>query len=378
MRIALVTNNYTPYSGGVVSSINAYAQQLMACGHTILIITLDFLGDAHHDEPYVKRVASITHFMYKTNPMAIPWRPDAAVLRYLQEFKPDVVHVQHPFLLGQSALTAARTLSIPIVFTYHTLYEHYTHYVPLYQPWVKAIVKKRVLHFCQRVDHIIAPSSAVYEYLVSNNITTPITVMPSPVQREFFCSDARVSDFGHQPFRLLVVSRLVKEKNITAALDVMAQLTPGKYELTIVGYGEQEQALRDYVYRTLNFSEQQVRFVIHPARQELIRLYHESDLFLFTSVTDTQGLVLAESMAGSTPVIALDGPGQRDIIINGVNGFIVPSLEAMIIHIQSLAGDAQTCKKLRSGAYATAQKYRPETVADFLLTIYAQGRGILF
>lgn len=376
MRIALVTNNYTPYSGGVVSSINAYAQQLIARGHTLLIITLDFLGDAHHDAPYVKRVASITHFIYKKNPMAVPWRPDATVLSYLQEFQPDVVHVHHPFLLGQSALYAARTLGVPLVFTYHTLYEHYSHYIPFYQPWVKAIVIHKTMQFCGLVDHIIAPSNAVRDYLLGQGITTPITVLPSPVQPEFFCTDAHMPKQSHKPFRLLVVSRLVQEKNITAALDVVAQLAPGSFELTIVGYGEQEQALRDYAYTTLHLSDRQVRFVIRPPHQELIRLYQESDLFLFTSVTDTQGLVLAESMAGGTPVVALDGPGQRDIVQNGVNGFIEPSLETMISHIQALANDMHMYKKLRGGAYATAQKYRPETVAESLLAIYAQIMGV--
>jgi 1,2-diacylglycerol 3-alpha-glucosyltransferase len=370
VRIALVTNNYTPYSGGVVSSINAYAQQLIAQGNTVLIVTLDFLGNAHYDEPNVKRVASITHFVYKKNPMGIPWRPDAAVLNYLQEFKPDIVHAHHPFLLGQSALYAARALSIPLVFTYHTLYEEYSHYIPLYQPWIKVLVTQKVLQFCSLVDHIIAPGHAVRDYLVAQGIKTPVTILPSPVQPEFFADFVNVARESHVPFRLVVVSRLVKEKNIEMVLTVMARLAAEKFHLTIVGYGEQEEVLRNYAYRILGLSEQSVHFVIRPSHDELIRVYHESDLFLFTSITDTQGIVLAESMASGVPVLALDGPGQRDIVRDGINGFIVHSADAMAQVIHDISNKPDTYVYLRQGAYKTAQSYRPELLARCLQSIY--------
>lgn len=372
MRIALVTNNYTPYSGGVVSSINAYARQLMASGHTIVIITLDFLGDQHQDEPFVKRVASITSFIYKNNPMSVPWRPDAAVLSYLEEFKPDIVHVQHPFLLGQSALYAARELSVPVLFTYHTMYEYYSHYVPLYQPLVKAAVTKKVLQFCGLVDHIIAPSAAVHDYLVDHAIATPITVIPSPLQEDFFYADGEcaVRPGVASPVALLCVSRLVKEKNIPYLLDLMSHLDAQSYQLTLVGYGEQEEALRTYAYETLKLSPSQVLFVIRPERCELLRLYREADLFLFPSTTDTQGLVLAESMASGTPVLALDGPGQRDIVHNGINGYIVDSMDEMIAIIQRLATHGDELERLRSGACATAQQYHPVLLTTRLLQVY--------
>lgn len=370
MRIALVTNNYTPYSGGVVSSINAFAQQLMARGHTVLIISLNFLGDAHQDEPYVKRVVSIAHFMYKKNPMAVPWCPDAEVFNYLQEFKPDIVHVQHPFLLGQSALTAARKLSVLVLFTYHTLYEHYSHYVPLYQPLVKAVIKKKVLQFCSRVDHIVAPSSAVHEYLIQNNIVTPISVIPSPLQQEFFCTQEQIKTEASAPFRLLLVSRLVPEKNIPYVIDIMAQLDKKDYMLTIVGYGEQEAALYDYAYNTLKLSEAQIRFVIQPSKKDLIHWYRNADLFLFPSISDTQGLVLAESMASGVPVLALDGPGQRDIVRDGVNGFIVHSTQDMLTALSRVSQDSHLLQHLRIGALQTAQLYQPSVLTDRLINVY--------
>lgn len=352
-----------------MSSLNAFVRQLIACGHQVLIIAPDFLGDAHHDEPYVKRVASFTHFMYKKNPMSVPWCPDATVLRYLREFQPNVVHVQHPFLLGQSGLIAARALSVPVVFTYHTLYEHYTHYVPFYQPWVKAVVKKRVFQFCKLVDHIIAPSSAVYESLVSSNITTPITVIPSPLQHEFFSSICPAKESVLSPVRLLVVSRLVKEKNIEGALEAVAHIKDHAWHLTIVGYGDHESVLREYVQH-LQLPHDRVTFIIRPSKSDLARVYRSSDIFLFPSLTDTQGLVLAEAMASGAPVVAFDGPGQRDIVREGENGYIVQSPAAMADAVARIMADPVLYIRLHQGACATAQRYNPEVLTLTLVDLY--------
>lgn len=370
MRIAFVTNNYTPYSGGVVSSINAFVQQLVALGHQVLIVSLDFLGDAHKDEPLVKRVASVTYFVYKKNPMAVPWRPDSTVLHYLEEFQPDVVHVHHPFLLGHSGVSAAKELGVPVLFTYHSLYEQYAHYIPLYQPWVKAAVTRRVLYFCEQVDHIIAPGGFVRDYLIERGITTPITVLPSPLRRLFFGPVCPVREAAASPVRLLVVSRLVQEKNIEGALDAVAQLKDMAYTLTVVGYGEHEQALRDYAARTLMLPQDRVKFIIRPTQLQLVDLYRSSDIFLFPSVTDTQGLVLAEAMASGVPIVALDGPGQRDIVRDGDNGYIVQSVAAMADAVRAIVADPVEHARLRHGACATAQRYHPEKLAARLVDLY--------
>src|SRR5436189_6357245 len=100
MRIIFVTNNYTPYSGGLVSSIDATVQELRAQGHNVLIITLNFLGDLHKAENDLIRITCPIRFMYKKNHMAIPWRPTHELLSIAKQFSPDIIHVHHPFLLG--------------------------------------------------------------------------------------------------------------------------------------------------------------------------------------------------------------------------------------------------------------------------------------
>ena len=419
MRILFVTNNYTPYSGGVVSSIRSSVAALRAAGHTVHIITLDFLGTQHKDPTYVLRVQCPIKFTYKTNPMALPWRPYAQILRVIKTLKPDVIHSHHPFLLGRDALKVARALGIPILFTYHTMYEQYLHYVPLPQPVTKPVVNKLVLDYCRAVDGIIAPSSAIEKYLHNQQIQTPIVVIPSGLQAMFvkelkqakqvcaqnlaeqsvhasaqsngydwadrhYCADNSGADnyrvsccsakSAYFPFNLLVVSRFTKEKNIPFILDTFAQLPEQqKYRLTLVGYGADAEQLRQHAYDTLQLPPERVVFVHKPPKQQLLQQYRDADLFLFSSTTDTQGLVLAEAMACGTPVVAVDGPGQRDIIKQGQNGFLVSSTKQMGTTIAKITDNKVLHKTLSDGALKTAHAYDPVRTTEKLVEFYQVG-----
>jgi len=102
--------------------------------------------------------------------------------------------------------------------------------------------------------------------------------------------------------------------------------------------------------------------------------YQQADLFLFSSTTDTQGLVLAEAMANGTPVIAIDGPGQRDVIQNGKNGFLVDTVENMAHKIEAIAKSAQMLALLQEGAFQTARNYRSAALTDELVGFYRQAK----
>jgi 1,2-diacylglycerol 3-alpha-glucosyltransferase len=371
MRITFVTNNYTPYSGGVISSITATTSALRAQGHEVSIITLDFLGTHHHSDPdYVIRLACPITFMYKKNHMAIPWRPTHTITQLLKKNKPDIVHVHHPFLLGVSALRAARKLNIPCVFTYHTMYEEYAHYAPLPTICTKPLIRATVTRFCNAVDGIIVPSRAIKEYLSTKQITSPITIIPSPLCSLFLTHDAtkpKIKD--HNPFNILIVSRFVPEKNIPFVFDVFKQL-PTTFTLTLVGYGTDYLAMQELAFNTLQLSPERVHFIHKPEQNDLLHYYRSADLFIFPSKTDTQGIVLAESMSQGLPVIALDGPGQRDIIINGTNGFIIENADQAAATIMEIATNPSLHEHLRAGARITAERYHPDAITAKLLNFY--------
>ncbi len=370
LRILFVTNNYTPYSGGVVSSINAAIQELQQRGYKVFIITLDFLGKHCQDPYYVFRIPCPIKFTYKKNPMAIPFRVEHYIVTIIKKINPNIIHVHHPFLLGRVALRVAQKFSIPIVFTHHTMYDRYLYYIPLPQCITRWLVNSMVRNFCNAVDGVIVPSTAIKKILENRAVTKPIETIPSAlltvfVSKELFIKKHQVS----KPFQLLMVSRFRKEKNIPLILDVFKKLK-GDFSLTLAGYGQEDEHLQTYAYNTLQLPSDKVIFVRRPRKETLRDLYVDSDLFLFSSTTDTQGLVLAEAMASSTPVVAVDGPGQRDIIHQGINGFIVANKNEMKQKIEEIASNQKLHETLQMGAFKTAQRYKADQLIEKLLMFY--------
>jgi len=374
LTIAFVTNNWIPYSGGVVSSITTAVNELRSRGHTVFIITLDFLGSEQPAEKNTVRLPCFGRFLYKKNHMAFPWRMHTALRKHLAQIKPDLVHVHHPFLLGPAAVKAARALNVPVVFTYHTLYEEYAHYVPLPKMLVKPIISKLINRFCAEVDGIIAPSSSVATKFAHENIKTPVTIIPSSINPLFFTDRPKQRDLGNKPFNLLTVTRFAKEKNIPLLLNVFAALphTNQQFSLTLIGYGSELSALQHYAYTTLQLSPVNVQFIVHPPKEFIAQHYATADLFLFSSTTDTQGLVLAEAMAAGTPVVAIDGPGQRDIIEQGKNGYLVANAQEMAAKITALANDPVTLHAMRIQAHETGKKYHSSLLTEKLLLFYSE------
>lgn len=372
LRIALVSNNYTPYSGGVVSSIDAQTAALQEAGHLVRIITLNFLGNGHADPEHVLRIRTPVKFTCRNNHYAIPWYMVTQLRTLIRGMNADIVHIHHPFLLGAKGLEVARMLGIPSIFTYHTLYEEYAHYVPLPAAAARILIRRLVHKFCCGVDAIIAPSPAVTDYLLGQNITTRMRCIPSPVLACFqdipFAVRKRAR---HDPVRLLSVVRFTKEKNVTFLLDVLALLQE-RFTLTLVGYGVEYDNLRSYAYETLKLTPRQLRFIIKPERKQLLRHYRDADLFLFPSRTDTQGLVLVEAMACSTPVIAIPGPGQNNIIRHQHNGLLVATVREMAQAIEFVADSSETMTAMSKQAWLTAQNYLPGQFRAQLLEFYRE------
>ncbi len=369
LSVVFVTNNYIPYQGGVVSSILATRDGLRKNGHTVNIITLDYTGNHAHEDG-VLRMNCPVRFIYKKNHMALPLFPHLNLDRLFKQLKPDIVHMHHPFLLGQAALLTAKKNKIPTVFTYHTLYEYYLHYVPLPKQILHHALQKRVRSFCNTVDGIIAPGTVVEERIREYAPEKTVRIIPSSIAPIFFEPSQTPSKNPHMPLTLLTVSRFTHEKNITFLLDVMKLLEKNSLRLILAGYGSAYTYLRNYAYCIKNLSPNQVIFIEKPSKEQLLQLYKQAHLFLFASTSDTQGLVLAEAMSQGTPVIALYGPGQKDIIKNGINGFLVQTSEEMAKKIVATLSNHQLLRDLQKNALKTAQNYTNDYLIESLTDFY--------
>ncbi len=368
LRIMHVTNNYIPYQGGIVSSLIAHQDALEAAGHHVQLITLDFIKNSPLQKNVI-RLPAWARFTYYGNPMAVPWRPFYNLSNFIKEYQPDIIHVHHPFLLGATALKAAKKAQIPVIFTFHTRYQDYLHYIPLPRSLTKPLCLSLVADFCQSVNGIIAPSEAIKELLESAKINPLITCIPSPVSSFFLQKKMRTMPLKN-PIKLLTVSRLVPEKNINFLIELMTQLPKDRYHLTIIGYGWQEETLRSYAYSTHKLSPHHVCFKKVYTKTSLKEAYHAADLFIFASQSETQGLVLAEALASSCPVIALEADALKDTIKNGVNGFLVKNQQEMIAIIKRIAHNQSLQNDLKEGAWRSSFIYSPNAIIERVIDFY--------
>lgn len=344
MNIAFFTNNYKPFVGGVPVAIDNLSRRLRQRGHRVCIFAPEYDGGGA-EESDVIRCWSIKHFNATSFslPLPITLEPYAR----FSELRIDVVHVHHPFLLGETGLHAARANDLPVVFTYHTQYEKYAHYLPFGERMVEEVAINLSTRFANCCDTIIAPSSDIRQTLLQRGVSVPIRVIPTGVDLQRFRRGS--SRWLRAQFQipqedkvLLFVSRLAREKNVGFLIEVFARLAARKSGLwlVLVGSGDDAQALREQA-QACGVGER-VIFAGTYEGDKLVAAYHGADLFVFASTTETQGMVVLEAMAGGLPVVAVDAPGVRDVVVDAENGFLVApgQAEEFVGRCQQLLDDA--------------------------------------
>ena len=324
MRVALFTNNYVPFCGGVTVSVETLRRGLEARGHEAWVFAPRFPG-AVDDPPRVLRHPSVPATTYPEFPLAIPFAPDiAARVRALDV---DVFHAHHPFLLGPAAARLARRLGRPLVFTYHTRYEKYAHYVPLSRAVVERAAVALSARFARRADAVIAPSARVRDDLRHHGVRAPITVVPTGVDLTRFRpgergAARRALGLALDAPLLLYVGRLDREKSVERVLlafDHVATTLP-RARLALVGQGKEAATLQRLAARLP--SAARVQFLGAREHDTLAVCYQAADLFVFASETETQGLVLAEAAACGLAAVAVAAPGCDEVVRDGVTGVL--------------------------------------------------------
>lgn len=380
MNIAYFTNNYRPFIGGVPIAIDKLAAGLRSLGHKVLIFAPDYGDDSGQvEEPDVFRAVAVHHFNHTQFALPLPLGPEGYVR--FSRFRPDVVHVHHPFLLGSTGLHMAREQNLPVIFTYHTQYEKYAHYLPWDSQMVQAMAVKVGARFANQCDAVIAPSSDIHQMLRARGVEVPIEIIPTGVDPVPF----RNADPGWlrrhlaippEDRILLFVSRLAREKNIGFLIEAFARLAAADphVRLVLVGSGDDEESLKAAAAKTA--LESRIHFTGTLTEQALCDAFAGGDLFLFSSLTETQGMVVLEAMAAGLPVVALDAPGVRDIVRDDLNGYLVSpgDLEAFCAATRRVLDDPALRRRLQEGAFAQASELSIESTARRVEEIYRQAR----
>ena len=376
MNIVMMTNTYTPHVGGVARSVQSFVDGYRRRGHRVLVVAPEF-PDTPEEEQGVIRLPAIQRFNGSDFSVVLP--VPGYLSASLDEFEPDVIHSHHPFLVGSTALRAAQARRCPLVFTHHTMYEQYTHYVPGDSDILKRFVIRLSTSYANLCDLVFAPSESVAGLLRRRGVRRPVEVIPTGVRREDFAAgdgarfrramgipaDARV--VGH-------LGRLAPEKNLEFLAGAAARLLEAdpRAWFLVVGEGPSAGEIR----RILAGRGVADRLCLAGKRvqPELADAYHAMDVFAFASLSETQGMVLAEAMAAGLPVVAVDAPGVREVVRDGRNGYLLPSLDeaAFADALQGLFRHlAEDPAPWREAVARTAVDYSLERAVDRALRGYA-------
>ncbi len=376
MNICMFTNTYLPHVGGVARSVAWFAEDLQALRHQVLVIAPVFEDDLEEErEEDILRVPAIKNVGGSdfSLGLALPFK----IANKITEFNPDIIHSHHPYLLGDAALRTAWRRNVPLVFTHHTLYEKYTHYVSLDYKNVRRFVINLSTEYANLCSRVIAPSRSVAELIQERGVVTPVEEIPTGVDLDFFAQGRRELFRQEQgiPENTLVighVGRLAPEKNLQYLSEAVAHfLRDHKGIFLVVGGGPSREVIRD-VFRDMNL-DKRLLLAGKKTGRELSDAYNAMDLFVFSSKTETQGMVLVEAMAAGRPVIALDASGAREVVVDRQNGRLLPEdtpPEGFAQAIKEFARDPGTAREWQQGALETARPFSRKKIAHRLVRLY--------
>jgi glycosyltransferase involved in cell wall biosynthesis len=324
LRIAMFSDSALPVLNGVSISVNALVRELRDRGHSVHVYAPNVPG--HRDEdPNTFRCRAIKTPWASDYPLAIP--PFYRLLRRFRQHQYDLVHTHTPFALGMVGLRWAESHDLPIVATYHTLYDRYAHYLAAFpRRYARFRIAKHTNFYFNRMDAVITPSEAAQKWLRRHSVNRPITVVPTGAPRRAFLDRAECrGDLGLPPDLrvMLYVGRLAREKNLNVLFEMAARCFAAdpSLRLWLVGDGPYRNECKELA-RHLGIGDR-VRFVGFVPRVEVDRYYAAADIFVFPSITETQGLVVQEAMSYGLPAVAIVGGGASSGIEHGLNGLVV-------------------------------------------------------
>ena len=320
----MFSDSALPVLNGVSISVDALIRELRDRGHSVHLYAPRIPG--HRDEdPNTFRCRAINTPWAAEYPLAIP--PFYRSLRRFRRSTYDIVHTHTPFSMGMVGLRWAESHGLPIVSSYHTLYDRYAHYLAAFpRRYARFRIAKHTNFYYNSVDAVITPSEVSRKWLRRHTVTKEISVVPTGAPRRAFLDRAECrTHLGLPPDlrALLYVGRLAREKNLGVLLEAASRCfaVDPSLRLLIVGDGPYRAECAE-IARRLGIGDR-VRFFGFVPRAEVDRYYAAADLFVFPSITETQGLVIQEAMSYGLPAVAIAGGGASAGIEHGTNGLVV-------------------------------------------------------
>ncbi|PWH06878.1 glycosyl transferase [Brachybacterium endophyticum] len=364
LKVLLTTDWWEPAVNGVVASVTTLRRQLEALGCDVRVLTLA-PGLRSSCSGKVYRLGSVSASLFYAS-ARIGTIHQRRILGAITRWKPDVVHSNCEFTTHVWARRIARDLDVPLLHTYHTIYEDYTHY---YSP-SRTMGRKAVAGFSRRLlertDAVIAPTQKVAELLEGYRVSRPVHVIPTgldlgrfrPAQTSAEATDAaalRASlDIGPRQKVLLSVSRLAKEKNLDQVIRDVAVADREDAVLVLVGDGPYREHLEDLVDEL--GLRHAVRFVGSVSPHEVPRWYRMADLFVSASRSETQGLTYIEALACGLPLLCRRDDSVAGVLVDGQTGYAVESTQEFGERLAALLDDDIALERMSHRALQHARR----------------------
>lgn len=377
LSIALFSDSLFPIQNGVSVSIDALVEQLRGRGHSVHVFSSRYPGHVDID-PNTHRFFSIHTPWSKDYPLAVP--PFYPWLREFRRARFDLIHCHTPFTVGLVGLRWAESHEIPVVATYHTNYDKYAYYMTLVpKRYLRYRIAKHTNYYYNRVQQVITPSDASQRWLLRHSIKRPITVIPTgvPTPRMIDRSEARQQLAIPADHKIaLYVGRIAREKNLGTLLQAMviAFKEDSRLQLWLVGDGPARQEY-SRMARQLGIGDR-IKFVGFVPREDVDTYYAACDVFTFTSMTETQGLVIAEAMTYGLPALVVKGGGAGEAVEPGVNGFLLRNEPVGFAErLKEVLSNDGLYMNLSEGARRISRQFGVGVMSDRVLEVYSAALG---
>ncbi len=380
MRIAFFTNCYKPLINGVVSSIVSLKESFEEKGHETFIFAPRVEGYQDEEEG-IFRYHSINLTHRVKYPIAIPLSLRAG--QVINDFKPDIIHLHHPFVLSLPAIMYAAKLKIPKVLTIHTQYERYAYYIsPIPHIITNEAIRRIIFNLSDKVDIITTPSQSMKDLIGNYKIKKDIIVIPNAIDINIFRKKdiqnvtmlKKELEISPDDIVVIYVGRVSLEKNIDKIIKAMAIIRDNKidnFKFIVVGDGTAVKELNSLA-GSLRLNKK-VKFVGAIDREMVRNYYQVGDIFAFSSTSETFGMVIIEALASGLPVLAVKAPGAIDIIQDGFDGILVEdNVPQFAEQLENLIQNRGLRQRLSSNALQTVKRYSSDVISDQVLALYTR------
>lgn len=384
MKIAIFADNFYPEMSGIADSTALIGEELGKLGHSVHFFVpyhpaknYKFVGLENKEinlgpNVFVHRVFSI--------PIPMPTLQGRAVIPYLwrkifKEEKFDIVHTHSFWGPGLDAVSLSKKQKICLIGTNHTPIEIFN---PVNIRFVKSFLKKYVIRFFNKCDFVTAPSEVLLSSMKKQGLKPQCTVVSNPIEMQFYKNTSSKENIKRElnlgNFTILYAGRISEEKRVDTIVDAFIDFSEGKpnTKLIIVGEGSLRKKLENKVSE--GNKSNQIKFMgpyLGDSKKNLYDIFHASDVFVISSIFETQSMVTFQAMASGLPTIASKA-GALPEIVNKDRGllFDIGDSKELANQLEILYLNPKMQEEFGRSARIFAEKFSAEKIAKEWEKIY--------